>query len=496
MKTHTISLIALLLSALPVLAQKNEVLQLHPQNPHYFLYQNKPTLLIGSGEHYGSVINQDFDYKTYLETIGRDGLNLTRLFTGAYIEKQGDFGILKNMLAPAEGRVLLPWQRSNIKGFALGGNKFDLAKWDESYFARLKNFMTNASQNGIIAEINLFSSYYQNGWNYSPFNRKNNVNQTDSIVANEANTLNNGNILSYQEKYVRKIVRELNNFGNFYFEIQNEPWADQTDTVLLREEYGDTADWRSAIQVVSKKSNDWQRLVARWIKEEEANLPNKHLISQNIGNFHYPITNPDPNISVFNFHYTLPEAAAENYYLNKVIGFNETGFAGRSDKTYRRQAWRFIMAGGGLFNHLDYSFSVGSENGQDTAYTAPGGGSAVLRKQLSTLKQFFDRLNFIRLKPDHSAAVASPGATSQTLSDGRSVWVVYYEPMAAGINKLVLHLPPGSYKAIWTDVTTGQLLQNSAIKNGQIDVPAGSNDKALVISSNSVNHSIKNKRNF
>ncbi len=485
----------LLFSNQQVTAQKKEGLQLHPLNPHYFLYQNKPVVLIGSGEHYGSVINLDFNYKKYLETLGKDGLNLTRLFIGSYVEKQGDFGIQKNTLAPAEGRIILPWKRSDTKGFALGGDKFDLGKWDEAYFNRLKDFMSTAKQKGVIAEINLFSSYYQNGWNYSVFNTKNNVNQTDSIAADAANTLDNGNILNYQQQYVRKIVRELNQFDNFYFEVQNEPWASQTDTVL-RNEYGDTADWRSTIQVASKKSTDWQRQVAQWIKEEESKLPNKHLISQNISNFHYPINNADTNISIFNFHYTLPEAVTENYYLNKVIGFNETGFAGRADKTYRRQAWRFMMAGGGLFNQLDYSFSVGFENGQDTGYTAPGGGSVAFRKQLSILKRFLEGLNFIQLKPDYSVIAGSPGAMTETLSNGRSEWIVYYEPMAITPGKITLKLPKGIYKAVWKDAATGEILQTSAIENVPIKVPGGSNDKVLVIESVKNSRNIKNMKTF
>lgn len=134
MKIFTVAAALFLFITNRPFAQKNEILQLHPQNPHYFLYQNKPTLLIGSGEHYGSVINLDFDYKKYLETLRKEGLNLTRLFTRAYIEKQGDFGILKNTLAPAEGRILLPWPRSDIKGFAIEGNKFNLTKWNIRVF--------------------------------------------------------------------------------------------------------------------------------------------------------------------------------------------------------------------------------------------------------------------------------------------------------------------------------------------------------------------------
>ncbi|HTE28769.1 MAG TPA: hypothetical protein VK666_00235, partial [Chryseolinea sp.] len=37
---------------------------LHPKNQHYFLYNDKATVLITSGEHYGALINLDFNYKT------------------------------------------------------------------------------------------------------------------------------------------------------------------------------------------------------------------------------------------------------------------------------------------------------------------------------------------------------------------------------------------------------------------------------------------------
>ena len=32
-------------------------IRLHPDNPHYFLWRGKPTVLITSGEHYGAVMN-------------------------------------------------------------------------------------------------------------------------------------------------------------------------------------------------------------------------------------------------------------------------------------------------------------------------------------------------------------------------------------------------------------------------------------------------------
>src|SRR4051812_28099142 len=59
-------------------------LALHPENPHYFLFREKAAVLITSGEHYGAVLNLDFDYVKYLDTLAADGLNLTRTFSGAY----------------------------------------------------------------------------------------------------------------------------------------------------------------------------------------------------------------------------------------------------------------------------------------------------------------------------------------------------------------------------------------------------------------------------
>ena len=36
-------------------------ISLHPDNPHYFLFRGRPAVLIGSTEHYGAVLNLDFD---------------------------------------------------------------------------------------------------------------------------------------------------------------------------------------------------------------------------------------------------------------------------------------------------------------------------------------------------------------------------------------------------------------------------------------------------
>src|SRR5262245_57054677 len=76
-------------------------LALHPDNPHYFSFRGKPAIVVGSAEHYGAVLNLDFDYVKYLDELKAKGLNHTRTFIGSYVEPQGAFNIEKNTLAPA-----------------------------------------------------------------------------------------------------------------------------------------------------------------------------------------------------------------------------------------------------------------------------------------------------------------------------------------------------------------------------------------------------------
>ena len=144
-----------------LVAQDAEPIRLDPVNPHYFLFQGKTIALVSSGEHYGAVLNADFDYRRYLATLEAEGLNYTRLFGGSYIEVPGkSFGIQRNDLAPQPGRFIAPWMRSDTPGYAGGGNKFDLDKWNPEYFDRLRDFLTEASRRGIVVEITLFSSQY------------------------------------------------------------------------------------------------------------------------------------------------------------------------------------------------------------------------------------------------------------------------------------------------------------------------------------------------
>ena len=168
----------------------------------------------------------------------------------------------------------------------------------------------------------------------------------------------------------------------------------------------------------------------------------------------------DPNVSILNFHYNFPEVVGMNYHHNKVIGYDESGFAGNEDVTYRKEAWRFLIAGGGLFNNLDYSFTIGHEDG--TAINkAPGGGSAEYRKQLRVLSAFFQSLDFIRMKPDKNAA---PGDSAVwVLSEPGRQYAIYID--RDKIHELRLNLPAGDYKTEWLNTLNGSVIRSEMLSH-------------------------------
>jgi len=471
MKPRVIAL-AVLLSVFAVGLSAAEPIRLHPDNPHYFLWRGQPTVLITSAEHYGALLNLDFDYAKYLDTLARDGLNLTRVFSGAYCEDPTAFKITNNTLAPLPGKLIAPWARSDAPGYANGGNKFDLTKWDAAYFQRLKALVAQASRRGIVVEFTLFCPFYREEmWLRSPMNAANNVNGVGTVARGEVYTLDrHGGLLAVQEAMVRKIVSELRDADNVMWEVCNEPYTGKPRLV----------------------APEWEQHMAAVVAEAERSLgPGHwpHLITQNIANGKQRIENPPPAVSVFNFHYANPpQTVAMNYALNKPIGDNETGFKGTADAHYRMEAWEFLLAGGALFNHLDYSFTAGHEDGT-FAYPekTPGGGNAGLRRQIRVLAEFMRSFDFTRMHPDPSVVktgVPDKGRVQALTEPGRQ-YAIYLKgnPLRA----VAIALPAARYQVEWIDVQSGEISARRAMHHAGGDAsfepPFGAEEVALRIRS-------------
>jgi hypothetical protein len=470
---------ALFLAAAPLLAAP---LRLHPSNPRYFEFRGKPAVLITSGEHYGAVINGDFNYVAYLDELHARHLNLTRTWAGAYREAPGNFGIVGNTLAPRPEAFIAPWARSSQPGAADGLNKFDLTKWNPAYFARLKDFLAAASVRGIVVELNLFCPYYEDGmWEISPLNARNNVNGIGDVPHTEALTMKHPDLVAIEDAMVRRIIAELRDFDNVYYEICNEPYF---GGVTL----------------------DWQQHIAGVIASEERRRGLQHLISQNIANGSQRVENPLAAVSILNFHYSRPpDSVAMNFDLRRAVGNNETGFDGGADAAYRIQGWDFLVAGGALYNNLDYSFTVGHERGDFAVPSGvPGGGSRQLRTQLGFLHDTLDSLPFLHMAPDAEVLASSlpDGASARVLAQPGKAYLVYIHygrvvkegkpPYRVDASprriSLALDVPPGVWRCRWLNPKMSRVEREFTARRAggalKLETPEHSEDIALVMLAN------------
>ncbi|MCB1100467.1 MAG: hypothetical protein KDN22_33190 [Verrucomicrobiae bacterium] len=452
-------------------------IRLHSENSRYFQWDGEPTILITSGEHYGALLNSAFDFDRYFAELASHRLNHTRVFSGVYREVPGDFGITENPLAPQPGFFVCPWARSGIPGESDGGNKFDLTQWDPAYFERLHQLMAAAKERGIVVEFTLFCPMYRDSmWEACPMHARNNVNAIGDCPRDEVYALKHETLTKVQLGFVAKVVTELRQYDNLYFEVCNEPY------------FGGVTD-------------AWQRRIIDAIVAAESGIPEseRHLISLNIANGRKEVIDPPPAVSIFNFHYCVPpDVVAMNPGLNKVIGENETGFRGAADVLYRTEAWDFLLAGGALFNNLDYSFTASHPGGTLRDYTSPGGGSWELRQHLRILRETLDASDFTRMTPEPDALrrLEPASLSHQLLADpGHSYVASFHVPIPEKPKtldglfdetleaKFAIELPAKTYTAEWINPQTGLIERSQTIDHqggeAQLESPGFVEDIAL-----------------
>jgi hypothetical protein len=186
---------------------------------------------------------------------------------------------------------------------------------------------------------------------------------------------------------------------------------------------------------------------------------------------------------------------AQNYALNRVIGDDETGFRGIEDRPYRIEGWDFIMAGGGLYNHLDYSFVAGHEDGTFVVPAgAPGGGNAGFRRSMRALQDFMNRFDFIHMSPDTSviADIVPQGMSVRALVRPGQAYAIYLHTTSkdkmefeAGQVTIRLDLPVGEYRVDWVDTVLGRVTASETVMSGSgsrtLTAPAFTDDIALAV---------------
>ena len=254
-------------AGLPVSRERREAtgpLAVHPDNPRYFADPSGGVVYLTGSHTWADLVDsgwrhppEPFDFDAFLAALEGYGHNCLRLWTW----EQGS-GSAESpepyWFAP------LPFERSGPGTARDGLPRFDLTRFDDRYFERLRARVAAARRRGFYVLVMLFDGWsiedkqrgIGNPWLGHPFHRDNNVNGVDGDAdgdgeGHEVHTLADPAITRLQEAYLRRVIETLSDQANVLWEVSNESHAD---------------------------SQEWQAHVIGFVRELEAARPQQHPI--------------------------------------------------------------------------------------------------------------------------------------------------------------------------------------------------------------------------
>lgn len=180
---------------------------------------------------------ESFNYTDYLTFLAQRNHNFLRLWAWEQAK----------WFSPVPGDIYFSpgiYARTGPPSALDGKPRFDLNKFDQAYFDRLRARVIAAGNRGIYVSVMLFNGFSiknkgqrepgRNPWDGHPFNIANNVNGINGDPrawgdGRDTHTLRFPAITAHQETYIRKVVDALNDLDNLLWEISNESEADSTD---------------------------------------------------------------------------------------------------------------------------------------------------------------------------------------------------------------------------------------------------------------------------
>jgi hypothetical protein len=251
-------------------------LRVHPSNSHYFTDGSGKAVYLSGSHNDPNLIDVGttdpplpFDFSAYVRWLHRHNHNFIRLWRWTEASKF-KFGPSDQVLYVQPH----PWARTGPGTARDGKLKFDLTKFDEEYFKRLRGRTIEAGREGLYVSIMLFegaaAAVANEFWAYHPFHLENNINQIEADENGdgkglESYTLAQSKIVAFQEQYVKHVIETVNDLDNVMYEICNECHEDSTD---------------------------WQYSMIQFVKDYEARLGKSHPVGMT-GQYPVKSTRPD-----------------------------------------------------------------------------------------------------------------------------------------------------------------------------------------------------------
>lgn len=210
-------------------------------NANYFQDANGTVLILNGSQTWNTLQDwgsngsvQTLDFPAYVNFLTAHGHNFTLLWR---TELPKFCGLPSTATSPPDLTVSpQPWPRTGPGKATDGGLKFDLSKFDPSFFDRLRSRVQALNNAGIFVGVYLFTGEWLNSFRCSsdgyPFTGANNINGVDDgYTAGPKGTRSitmtapNG-ITAFQDAYVEKVIDTLNDLPNVLWIVSEEAPAD------------------------------------------------------------------------------------------------------------------------------------------------------------------------------------------------------------------------------------------------------------------------------
>ncbi len=349
-----------------------------------------------------------------------------------------------------------PWQRTG-PGLATDGKpKFDLTRFNQDWFDRVRARVIAARDRGIYVSIMLFQGY---AWKHNrnetdgfPYDGRNNINSVDAGASHGASTLEFPDVTATQEAFVRKVIDTVNDLDNVLYEIANE---------------------------ANNHSTAWQYHMVDFIHNYERTKPRQHPVGMTA---HFPGKTAHAELMSSPADWVSPSCKS-GYFEDPPVADGSKVVIVDSDHGYtwdilkqhgpaRQQAWvweNFLRGYQLLFMDPHLARTEGKSVGRNH----PGGTNPdepyfgmTPDPYWETMRAALGRARLYAEKIDLAAAIPRPdlATTGYCIAQPGREYLIY---QPAADTTFSVELPAGSYQFEWYDPTAGRVagtghLQSSA----------------------------------
>lgn len=424
-------------------------LRVHPENPRYFTDGTERAILLTGSHTWNNLVDMApagsegvFDYDGYLDSLAAYPHNFMRLWRWELLN--WDTGGNREQQAQVHHVRPQPWLRTG-PGTALDGQpKFDLTRFDEQYFARLKSRVRAAQDHGVYTAIMLFEGwglqFSPDAWRNHPMHPDNNVNGIDGDLNGdgmglEVHSGQEPRITSLQQDYVRHVIDTVNELDNVLYEISNENHP---------------------------ASTEWQYAMIRFIQDYQRTKPKQHPVGMT---FQYRGGSND----------TLMQSPADWVSPNPDGGYRDNPPAGDGTKV--------------IISDTDHLWGIGGNSdwvwksflrGLNPIYMDCWDGSILskgfdletakgVRRSMGHVLRWSRRVNLAAMTPRSDLAssrycLANPGVEYLVLLPGKE-------------REVLVDLPAQEYEGIWFNTQTGREVELEKFSPGtgqrRLEAPFG-----------------------